>query len=222
MRTHRTRTRILIADDHELIRQGLRKMLEDQPGFTICGEAMTGLEAVNKARELRPDVVVLDVGMPELNGLEAARRIRREVPGAEVLILTMHDSAQLARAALAVGASGFLLKTDMGRTVLSALEHLRQRKPFFTSKVAGLVQDSGLRPSTSRIAEVQDASRPTPREREVVQLLAEGKSNKEIAAALGISVHTAETHRSNVMRKLGLRSMSEMVRYAIRERIIEP
>jgi len=214
-------TRILIADDHELIRQGLRKVLEERPGWTVCGEAITGREAVAKARELRPDVVVLDVGMPELNGLEAARQIRRALPNTEVLFLTMHDSERLAQEALAAGARGYLLKTDLGDTVVTAVEHLSQHKPFFTSKVAELVLEGYLNPGTAE-SPPTGGERLTPREREIVQLLAEGKSNKQVAAALGISVHTAETHRSNIMRKLGLNSMSELVRYAIREHIIEP
>jgi DNA-binding NarL/FixJ family response regulator len=213
-------TRILIADDHDLIRQGLRKVLEERPGWTICGEAITGREAVAKATELRPNVVVLDVGMPELNGLEATRQIRRALPDTEVLILTMHDSERLAREALAVGARGFLLKTDLGDTVVTAVEHLRRHQPFFTSKVAELVLEGYLKPVPAESAQ-GGGERLTPREREIVQLLAEGKSNKEVASALGNSVHTVETHRSNIMRKLEVRSMSELVRYAIREHIIQ-
>jgi DNA-binding NarL/FixJ family response regulator len=203
-----------------LIRQGLRKVLQERPGWTICGEAITGREAVAKARELRPNVVVLDVGMPELNGLEATRQIRRALPNTEVLILTMHDSERLAREALAAGARGFLLKTDLGNTVVTAVEHLSQHKPFFTSKVSELVLEGYLNPDPTESAQ-GGGERLTPREREIVQFLAEGKSNKEVAGALGISVHTAETHRSNIMRKLDLRSMSELVRYAIREHIIQ-
>ncbi len=214
-------TRILIADDHDLIRQGLRKVLEERPGWTVCGEAVTGREAFAKARELRPDVVVLDLGMPELNGLEAARQIRRALPNTEVLILTMHDSERLAREALAAGARGFVLKTDLGDTVVTAVEHLSRHKPFFTSKVSELVLEGYLNPSVAESAQA-GGERLTSREREIVQALAEGKSNKEVGVALGISVHTAETHRSNIMRKLGLSSMSELVRYAIREHIIEP
>jgi len=214
-------TRILIADDHELIRQGLRKLLEERPGWTVCGEASTGREAVAKARELRPDIAVLDVGMPELNGLEATRQIRRALPNSEVLILTMYDSERLIREALDVGARGLLLKTDLGDTLINALEHLRQHKPFFTSKVAELLPGGHLHPGPAESTRA-GGERLTPRELEIVQLLAEGKSNKEVASALGISVHTAETHRSNIMRKLDLRSMSELVRYAIREHIIQP
>jgi len=210
-------TTILIADDHELIRQGLRKALEERPGWTICGEASSGREAVSKALELRPDVVVLDVTMPALNGLEATRQIRRALPKTEVLILTMHDSERLAGEALAAGARGFLLKTDLGDTLLRAVEHLSRHEPFFTSKVAKLVLNGFFNLERSEVTE----DRLTPREREIVQLLAEGKSNKEIAVTLSISVHTAETHRSNIMYKLGLHSMSELVRYAIREHIIQ-
>lgn len=215
-------TRILIADDHEMIRQGLRKVLEENHGWTVCGEAVTGREAVTKAGELKPDVVVLDIGMPELNGLEATRQIRRALPNTEVLILTMHDSERLAREALAAGARGFVLKTDLGDTLLTAVAHLSLHQPFFTSKVTALVLDGFLNPEQMDAAEGKDRCRVTPREREIIQLLADGKTSKEVATALGITTSTCETHRHNIMRKLNLRSVSELVRYAIREHIIEP
>lgn len=215
-------TRILIADDHEMIRQGLRKVLEENRGWTVCGEAVTGREAVSKAAELKPDVVVLDIGMPELNGLEATRQIRRALPDTEVLILTMHDSERLAREALAAGARGFVLKTDLGDTLVTAVAHLSLHQPFFTSKVTALVLDGFLNPEQMDAAEIKDRCRVTPREREIIQLLADGKTSKEVATALGISANTCETHRQNIMRKLNLRSLSELVRYAIREHIIEP
>lgn len=214
--------KILIADDHELIRQGLRKLIEKRADWKICGEAVTGREAVAKAEALRPDVVVLDFGMPELNGLEATRQIRQSLPKTEVLILTMHDSERLAGEVLAAGARGFVLKTDLGDTLLHAVEHLSRHQPFFTSKVVELVLNGFLHPDGEGPEETEAGGRLTPREREIVQLLAEGKTNKEIADVLGISVHTSETHRTNVMRKLNLRSLSELVRYAIREHIIEP
>ncbi len=214
--------RILIADDHEVVRQGLRTILEAKRGWIVCGEASTGREAVEKARQLKPDVVVMDFSMPELNGLEATRQIRKALPQTEVLILTMHDSEQLVRNMLAAGARGYVLKKDAGNILVKAVEQLLQHKPFFTSKVTELVLSGYLDPAVPATKEDASGSPLTPREREVVQLLAEGKSNKEIADVLGISVHTAETHRTNIMRKLRLRSMSELVRYAIREHIIEP
>lgn len=214
-------TRILVADDHEMIRQGLRKVLEAQPGWVVCGEAANGREAVAKTKELQPDVAVLDFFMPELNGLEATRLIRTEAPRSAVLILTMHESEQLAREALAAGARGFVLKSDAGTTLVLALEQILQGRTFFSAKVSQIIQE-GQRPAQT--AAGLAAGRPTlsARQREVLQLLAEGKSSKQVAETLGISVKTAETHRVNLMRKLGLHSVSEVVRYAIRNRIIEP
>lgn len=208
--------RILIADDHEMVRQGLRTVIEEQSGWEICGEATTGREAVSKANALNPDVVIMDFTMPELNGLEATRQIRAALPRAEVLILTMHESEELAREVLAAGARGFVLKSDAGRVLVDAVTALAAHKPFFTSKVAAFVLEGYLNPETRENAGL------TPREREIVQLIAEGKSTKELADALGISPKTAETHRTNLMRKLNLRSVSEVVRYAIRNKLIEP
>lgn len=211
---------ILIADDHEMVRLGLRRVIEEEgERWKVCGEAGNGREAVEKAKLLRPDIVVMDFSMPELNGLEATRQIRAALPGTEVLILTMHDSEQLVREVLAAGARGFILKSDAGNALVSALEALSGRRPFFTSRVSALVLEGYLNPQQP--LSDKGAARVTPRERQILQLLAEGKANKEVATALGITVKTAETHRSNIMRKLGLRSMSELVRYAIRERIIE-
>ena len=212
--------RILIADDHEMVRLGLRRVIEEgRKEWSVCGEARSGREAVEKAKQLRPEIAVLDFSMPELNGLEATRQIRAALPGTEVLILTMHDSEQLVREVLAAGARGFILKSDAPHALVAALEALSEHKPFFTSKVSALVLEGYLNPQQPQAE--GGVSRVTPREREVLQLLAEGKSNKEIATAVGISVKTAETHRANIMRKLALQSMSELVRYAIREKIIE-
>lgn len=214
-----TTLRILIADDHEMVRQGLRRVIEEQKGWMICGEAATGREAVEQAKQLRPNVVVMDFSMPDMNGLEATRQIRAALPRTEILILTMHDSEQLVREVLAAGARGYILKSDAGLALVAALKSLAQHKPYFTSKVSELVLEGFLNPQQPLVQE--GAKRLTPREREIVQLLAEGKSNKEVASVLGISVKTAETHRTNIMRKLDLRSMSELVRYAIREKIVE-
>lgn len=207
--------RLLLADDHEMVRQGLRAVIEEQPGWTICGEAATGREAVNQARQLHPDIVVMDFTMPELNGLEATRQIRAALPRTEVLILTMHASEGLARELLAAGARGYLLKSDAGQLLVAAVTALAQHKPYFTAKVSALVLEGYLHPET------RENPALTPREREILQLIAEGKSSKEVADTLGISVKTAETHRVNLMRKLNLRSVSEVVRYAIRNKIVE-
>jgi DNA-binding NarL/FixJ family response regulator len=215
--------KILIADDHEIVRRGLRSMMTGQADWEVVGEAITGRQAVEEARRLKPDVVIMDIGMPELNGLEATRQILKDQPTTEVLILTMHESEQLIREVLDTGARGYMLKSDAGRDLVAALEALRKHKPFFTTKVSEMVLTGFLRGGPA-IEEVDDAPRLrlTPREREIVQLLAEGKSNKEVANSLNISVKTAETHRSRIMAKLGLRSIGELVRYAVRNRIVEP
>lgn len=214
-------TRILIADDHELVRQGLRKVLEEQPGWVVCGEAVNGREAVAKARELKPEVLVLDFAMPELNGLEVARQVCATQPQMEVLILTMHESEQLARELLAAGARGFIFKSDAGKTLVTAVQHLLRHRPYCTDRVSPLVRESFLHPA-SQGGGAPAQSGLTRREREIVQLIAEGRSSKEVADALGITVRTADTHRANLMRKLDLHSVSELVRYAIREHIAAP
>jgi DNA-binding NarL/FixJ family response regulator len=210
--------RILVADDHEVVRQGIRAILQSHPGWEVCGEAQDGREAVKACAELLPDLALLDIGMPNLNGLEATRQILDVSPATRVLILTVHESDQMVREVLEVGARGFLLKSDAGRDLLAAVEALQRRATFFTSKVADLVLNGylhrGLEPAKP------GKERLTPREREVVQLLAEGKTSKEVATALNLSVKTAETHRTNVMRKLDLHSVADLVRYAVRNRIV--
>jgi len=196
----------------------IRAVLETRH-WTICGEAENGLAGVKQFQSLRPDIVVLDLTMPELNGLEAARKIISVNPAARVLILTAHESEQLVREVLSAGAQGYVLKSDAGRILIAALQALLDGRSFFTSNVARMVLDGYLR------SESRDASGPetlSAREREIVQLLAEGNSNKDIARVLKISVKTTETHRSNIMRKMGFGSLPELVRYAIRNKIIEP
>jgi two-component system, NarL family, response regulator NreC len=211
--------RILIADDHDVVRQGVRAVLEGQAGWVVCGEASTGREAVAKAIDLQPDVVVLDISMPELNGLEATRQIRRAV-SAKILILTVHESDQVVTEVLDAGAHGYVLKTDAGRTLVEAIRALLGRREFITPRMHGVAD---RRKGTRRAAAERRApGRLTPREREVVQLLTEGKSNKEIGVVLGITTKTAETHRAHILARLDLHSMSELVRYAVRNRIIEP
>lgn len=212
--------RILIADDHEVVRKGLVALLQQQPDWQVCGEAADGREAVDKAQQLKPDVVILDIGMPSLNGLEATRQILKTNPNARILILTLHDSDQVVRDVLNAGARGFLLKSDAARDLVAAVEALRRDKTYFTSKVASLVLEGYLKGSTGPVSATVSRNRLTPREREIVQLLAEGKSTKEVAVALGLSVKTAETHRSNIMRKLQLHSVSDLVLYAVRNNIV--
>ena len=199
-----------------MVRQGLRAVIEEQHGWEVCGEARTGREAVDKAGELKPDVVVMDFTMPELNGMEATRQIHATLPRTQVLILTMHESEELVREVLAAGARGYMLKSDAGRALVEAIQSLADHKPYFTTKVSALVLQGYLNPTT------RENPTLTPREREIVQLVAEGKSTKEVADKLNISPKTAETHRTNIMRKLNLHSVSGLVRYAIRNRLVEP
>ena len=211
--------RILVADDHEVVRRGLCSLLESQPGWQICGEASDGRDVLKKVAELKPDIIVIDVAMPNLNGLEATRQILKANPKAKVLVLTLHDSDRLIHEVLTAGASGFVLKSDAARDLVAAVESLRQNKTYFTSKVASMVLNGFLKGGPG--AMVGTTTSPlTGREREIVQLLSEGKSAKEVAVALNISVKTAETHRSNIMRKLGLHSVSELVLYAVRNNIV--
>lgn len=214
------RTTILIADDHEIVRKGLRSILEKREDFEIVGEATNGRDAVRLAVEHKPDVVLMDLSMPELNGMEALGQIVKQSPRTEILVLTMHESEELIRDVLDAGARGYVLKSDAAKQLLPAVDALREGKPYLTSRASEIVLDGFL--SGGGDAPSEPRRQLTPREREIVQLIAEGKSNKEVAAALNISVKTAETHRTNIMRKLGMHSVSELVRYAVRNHIIEP
>ena len=210
--------RILIADDHEVARKGIRVLLENQVGWEVCGEARDGREAVEYASRLKPDVLLLDIGMPNLNGLDAARQILAMTPEARILILTVHDSEQVVREVLAAGARGFLLKSDAGRDLVAAVEALQHRRTYFTPKVEQMMLDGYLRPHEH---DTSEKCLLTPREREVIQLVAEGKTTKEVAAALSLSVKTAETHRTNLMRKLDLHSIADLTLYAVRNGIVQ-
>ncbi len=213
--------RIFVADDHEVVRKGLVSLLQAQPNWSICGEAADGHEAVERAQRSKPDVVILDVGMPRLNGLEATRQLLKANPEAKVLILTLHESDQMVREVLNAGARGFVLKSDAARDLVFAVDALAHGKTYFTSKVSTMVVEGYLKGGTLASQAAMGNNRLTAREREIVQLIAEGKSSKEIAVALGLSVKTAETHRSNLMRKLQLHSVSELVLYAVRNNIVQ-
>jgi DNA-binding NarL/FixJ family response regulator len=213
--------RILVVDDHAVVRRGVRSLLESQEGWEVCGEATTGRDAVEQSRTLRPDVVVMDLSLPELNGLDATRQILKDWPGVEVLVLTMHHSEELARDVLRAGARGYIMKSDADENLIAAVDTLRQHKPFLTSAVTGFVLDDFVRRGDAAQADLSPVG-VTSREREIIQLLAEGRSNKEAASTLGISVKTIEAHRSNIMRKLRLRTVSDLVRYAIRNKMVQP
>ena len=210
--------RILIADDHPLVRHGLRSVLESQPGWTVCAEAEDGRSAVKLGLELKPDVFLMDVTMPELNGLDATRRLRRERPDAAILILTMHESDQLCADLIRAGARGCLLKSDSPRQLLAAVEAVASGKQYFTPHVTSR---AGPADGMSAAGAGRMPVRLSAREREIVQLLAEGRTNKEIATLLGIAFKTVDAHRTNIMKRLNMHSVAEVVRYAIRERIIE-
>ncbi len=212
--------RLLIADDHDIIREGIRALLAVKP-WTICAETGNGREAVALARQHRPDVVVLDFSMPGLNGVDATRQILKALPKTEILILTMHDSDQLARECMAAGAHGFLLKTDVKGQLVPALEALLEHRPYFTPRVSALLLDEFLHPQPPAARRARDRTQLTPREREIVQLVAEGLTSKAVAERLNISVKTVDAHRVNILRKLRLHSVSELVRYAIRNQIIQ-
>ena len=214
--------RIFIADDHDVARRGIRALLENHPGWQVCGEAKDGRETVEMAATTKPDLILLDIGMPNLNGLEATRQILATAPDTLVLILTMHDNDQLVREALRAGARGFLLKSDAGHDLIAAVEALEQRRTFFTTKVSQLVLNGFLdREHREDGLPADNLDILTSREREVIQLLAEGKTSKEVAVTLNLSVKTAETHRTNLMRKLDLHSVADLTRFAVRNGIVQ-
>ena len=211
---------ILIADDHELLRRGIKSIIEAHPGWTICGEAGTGREAVAQAEKFKPDAVVMDVSMPKLNGLEAARQIRKVSPQTAILILSVHYSDQLIHDLVEIGVRGYVVKSDSDRHLVTALEAFAQHKTFFTPKATEVLlanSTNGRAPG----AEKSSGSRLTPREREVVALLSKGHTSKEVANVCGVSVKTVETHRANVMRKLELHCVTDLVRYAVRNQLVE-
>jgi DNA-binding NarL/FixJ family response regulator len=209
--------RILIVDDYEVVRRGIRTLLEGEKGWEVCGEASTGPAAIEAAGNLKPDLVILDLGLPELHGLEVTRRILQRRPDTEVLVLTMHASEELIRQVLRAGAHGYVLKSDAGEQLVSAVRSLERHEPFLTTRVTEVVLDGFLK----GVANDAVGEALTPREREVLQLVAEGRSSKSIAAALGVTVKTIESHRASLMRKLHLRTVADLVRYAVRNGLVE-
>jgi DNA-binding NarL/FixJ family response regulator len=211
--------RILVADDHGLVRRGARAVLHSRRGWRVVAEAANGREAVQKAIELKPDVAVVDIGMPELDGVEVARQIREAVPETKVLVLTMHESDQMVRRALDAGACGYLLKSDLTDSLAKAVKAVSEGKRFLTPKVSEIVLEGFLKTRSQHQQGERTGAGATPREIEIISLLAEGKTNKEIAALLGITVSTVETHRAKIMLKLGLHSLADLIHYAIRNGI---
>ena len=208
--------RIVIADDHEVVRRGVRSLLETRPDFEVVAEACDGREAVLMTMELKPDVIIMDVSMPKLNGVEAMRQLAKAGCSTEILALTMHSSETLAREVLGAGARGYVLKSDAARDLIAAVDVLGQHRTFLTTATSSIVADE-FRRSGRPMSERNILS---ARELETLQLLAEGKTNKEIAVSLALSVRTVETHRANIMAKLNLHSISELVHYAIRNNIV--
>jgi DNA-binding NarL/FixJ family response regulator len=209
--------RILLADDHVVIRRGLSGLLLSRPDFSICAEASDGREAVEYAVRLKPDVAVLDISLPILNGIDATRQIRRDAPETEILIFSMHDSEDLIREVLKAGARGYLLKSDADEHIVNAVETLMRHRPYLSKQISEMLFDTFV--DNREVGAV--SATLTAREREVVQLVAEGNSNKAIARQLEISVKTVETHRSAAMRKVRVRSTAELVRYAVRNKLIQ-
>jgi DNA-binding NarL/FixJ family response regulator len=216
--------RIVLADDHDVVRAGLRNLLADNPGWIIVAEARNGREAVRRVMETQPDVAVLDIEMPELNGLEAAREITKSGSKTRVLILTIHDSDTIIRAVLDAGAKGYVLKTDAVRDLTEGVEAVYHNRPFFTPRVAEMLVDGYLDRirTPEKVQTSASPTRLTPRQSEIVKLFAEGNTSKEVAGQLGMTVKTAETHRANIMRRLKCHSVAELTRFALRNRIIEP
>ena len=211
-----------MVDDHHVVRRGVAGVIEDaRPEWEVCGEASTGREAVAAAASLKPDVVVMDISMPDMNGLEATREILKNNPGIEVLILSVHESDQIVHDVLAAGARGYILKQDAGTELIAALEAVRLHRVFFTARVSEVVLSGYLGRAAAGTPPEVPFSRLSPREIQIVQLVAESKSNKEVSNILHISVKTVESHRAHIMEKLGLHSITELVRYAIRNNIVE-
>jgi DNA-binding NarL/FixJ family response regulator len=213
--------RILVADDHETVREGARVLIERVAGWIVCGVAETGRQAVELAEKLQPHIVIMDINMPDLNGIDAARQIKRRAPQVEILMFTGHDTDEIIRKAFDIGVKSFIHKSQASSHLLDAIRSLAEHKPFFTSKVSEVLFARFLDRCEGKASQDQGTERLSAREREIVQLIAEGMSNKEVAAKLTISVKTVETHRAAILRKLRIDSLADLVRYAIRNNIVE-
>ena len=213
------KTRVLLADDHRLMRSGLRLVIERHPEFTVVGEADDGRQAVAKAESLKPDVIVMDIGMPNLNGIEAARQITQEHPEIAIVMLSMHSDEGYVLRALKAGARAYLLKDSAEEDLARAIEAVRDGKSFFSPAVSRVLLQDYMR-KLQRAGAEDSYDLLSPREREILQLVAEGKSSKEIAVLLNLSAYTVETHRSNFMQKLNLKGIPELILYAVRKGLI--
>ncbi|MEY2562239.1 MAG: hypothetical protein QOH88_432 [Verrucomicrobiota bacterium] len=211
--------RVLIADDHDVVVEGVRALIARQPDLEVCGVATNGHEAVERALKTKPDVVVFDLTMPGLDGLAAIGQIRKELPNTEVLAFSGHSAKDLVEEVFEAGAKSYIEKTDANRHLITAIKSLAEHKPFFTAEASDVLFTKFLQPARKQQSRAD--LRLTTREREIVRLLAQGSSNKEVAAALRLKIRTVETHRATLMRKLGAKSMAGLVRYAIRHHLIE-
>jgi len=211
---------ILVADDHEVVRAGVQALIEHERGWEVCAIAVNGQQAVDTAKRLKPEVIVLDLTMPELNGLDALRQIKRALPNTEVMVFSAYHSEEVIEQVFEAGAKSYIQKSEAGRHLVAAIKSLAEHKPFFTPEISQILFGRFF---SARASKKQSGSEHslTVREREIVRLLAEGHSNKQIASSLGISIRTAETHRATLMRKLGIDSLAALVRYAIRNNSIE-
>lgn len=219
MTKNKNTLRIVVADDHELVRRGIRDLLQAQRDWKVVGEAMGGREAIEIVKKMKPDIAIVDITMPDMDGLEVTRRIRDAARETQILILTMHESDQMVRRVLEMGARGYVLKSDLASHLVQAVKDLAHGKISLTPKVSAIVLEGFLKGGESKQPENGHA-RPTPREIEIIRQLAAGKTNKEIAAELGITLRTVETHRGRIMMKMGLHSLTELIHYAIRDKII--
>lgn len=214
------RLSILIADDHELVRRGIRQLLLTRRGWKLVGEAISGPDAIAKIRRLKPDIAILDVGMPELDGLEATRQLNKIAPKTNVIILTMHDSMLMVKRALESGARAYVLKSDLTKYLTEAVQRVSEGKTFLTPQVSEIVFREFTKTEIATMHTCKSGAQPTPREVEIIRLLARGEANKEIAARLGITVSTVETHRSKIFFKLGVHSVAQLIHYAIGQGLI--
>ena len=214
--------RIMLADDHALVRRGARGLLQSHSGWRVVGEAASGTEAVEMAKKLEPDVAIVDISLPEMDGVQVTRQIRDALPNTKVLVLTMHDSDEVVQNALSAGAHGYVLKSDLTECLVKAVKDISGGKRSLTPKVSEIVLKGFLKAKGPGRQTRGADSRPTPREFEIIRFLALGKANKEIAWELGISVRTVDAHRAKVMQKLGFHSLAELIHFALREGIIRP